>query len=119
MKIAFDVHARQPNVQLVKHDAVRQVHGTKEFRLGEFKEANVGAVKNNARRVNVAPAHALLNRIFFVFRQSWNSPAYLSSEAVQSTTFRLRRRSEEQAEACTLTTFRFAGLDDLFAPLPR
>src|SRR6266849_9411494 len=69
MKIAFDVHARQPNVQLVKHDAVGQVHRTKEFRLGEFKEANVGAVKNNARRVNVAPAHSLFNRICLMVSQ--------------------------------------------------
>jgi hypothetical protein len=66
MKIAFDVHAWQPHVQLVKHNAVGQVYRAKEFRFGKLKEANVRAVKNDARRIDVTPAHAFLNRIFFV-----------------------------------------------------
>jgi len=68
VEITFDVHTRQPNVQLVKHDAVGQVDGPEEFRFREFEETNVSAVKNNARRVNIAPAYALLNRVLFVHR---------------------------------------------------
>jgi hypothetical protein len=59
MEVAFQMHARQPNVERVKHDAVRQTNRTEEFSLGEFKEAYVGAVENYARSIYIAPTHAL------------------------------------------------------------
>jgi hypothetical protein len=65
VKVAFEMHARQPDVQLVKEHAVVKSNFTKQLRLSVFEEVNVRAVKNNARGINVAPAHALFNREFF------------------------------------------------------
>src|SRR5437764_194386 len=60
-EVAFEVRARQPDVQFVEHDAVWQADGAEQFGLGELEEAYVSAVKNYARGVNVAPADALLD----------------------------------------------------------
>ena len=68
MEVAFQMNARQPDVELVKHHAVGQTNRAKQFRLGEFKEAYVGAVENYARGIDVAPAHALFDGVFFVVR---------------------------------------------------
>mgnify|MGYP003694509701 CR=1 FL=1 len=61
MKVAFEMNARQPDIEFIKDLAVRHAHGPKQFRLGDFKEANVRAVENNAGSVDVAPAHAFFN----------------------------------------------------------
>jgi hypothetical protein len=45
-----------------------QAYLAKQLSFGELKEVNVRAIKNNARRVDVAPAHTLFNRKFFVTR---------------------------------------------------
>ena len=64
MEVAFEVNTWQPHVKLVKHDTVRQTNGTKQFRLSEFKEAYVGAVKDYAGGIYIAPAHALFDAVF-------------------------------------------------------
>lgn len=64
MKVAFKMDSGQPNIKLVKDNAVRQSHGAKEFRLGEFKEANVRAIKNNTCGIDVAPADAFFDGEF-------------------------------------------------------
>lgn len=69
MEVAFQVNARQPDIELVKHNAVRQTYCAKQFRLGEFKKADVSAVENYSRRVDVAPADALLDGVFLVLCQ--------------------------------------------------
>jgi hypothetical protein len=62
------MHARQPDLQLVKHLSVSESDFSKQLRFGKLEEVNVSTVKNNARRVDVAPAHALFNRKFLVTR---------------------------------------------------
>src|SRR6185436_967953 len=75
MKVTFEMHARQPNPELVKEHSVMQPNGTKQFRLRKLEEMNVSAVKDNARRIDITPAHALFNRKFFVGRHqfSWTT----------------------------------------------
>src|ERR1043165_7920981 len=38
-KVAFQMRARQPHVQLVEHHAVGEADGAKQFRLGKLEEA--------------------------------------------------------------------------------
>src|SRR5262249_44347894 len=66
MKVTLEVHARQPDRQLVKHHAVVQAGCTKQLRLSKLEEMNVSAVKDDARGVDVAPADAFFNREFLV-----------------------------------------------------
>src|SRR6266446_4877018 len=73
MEVTLQMDARQPDVEFVKHDAVRQADSTKQFSLGEFKEAYVGAVENYAGGIYVAPAHALLNGVFVWLRHKTTS----------------------------------------------
>src|SRR5438132_11173104 len=61
MKVTLQMHARQPDVQLVEDHAVRQTDRAEQFRLGNFKKANVRAVKNDAGGVHIAPAHAFFD----------------------------------------------------------
>src|SRR5689334_12272811 len=61
-KVTLEMHARQPDLQLVKHLAVSQADFAKQLSLGKLEEVNVSAVKNNARRVDIAPADTLFNR---------------------------------------------------------
>src|SRR6185369_3882655 len=49
MKVTLEMHARQPDMQLIKHHSVVQPDGAKQLRLGIFKEVNISAVKDNAR----------------------------------------------------------------------
>src|SRR2546423_7014189 len=61
MKIAFEMHARQPDVELVEDLAVGHPDRAKQFRLGNFKEANIRAVENYVRRVDITPTHAFFD----------------------------------------------------------
>src|SRR6185369_12646307 len=70
MKITLEMHARQPDLQLVKHHSIMQPDSTKQLRLSKLEEVNVSAVENNARGVDIAPPHALFNREFLVVRHS-------------------------------------------------
>src|SRR6476469_5324020 len=70
MKVTLEMHARQPDLQLVKHHSIMQPNRAKQLRLGKLEEVNVSAVKDYARGVNVAPAHALFNREFFKLSHS-------------------------------------------------
>src|SRR6266516_6270407 len=64
MEVAFQVYARQPDVEFVKHHTVRQANGSEQLRLSEFEKADVGAVKDDARGIDVTPAHALFDGEF-------------------------------------------------------
>ena len=66
-EVALEVRARQPDVQLVEHHAVRQPDRAEQLRLGELEESDISAVKDDACRVYVAPADALLNTILPIF----------------------------------------------------
>src|SRR5262245_7728844 len=68
MKVTLQMHARQPDIQLIKHHSVMQPYGTKQLRLGILKEVNVSTVKDNARRIDITPAHALFDGKFLVIR---------------------------------------------------
>src|SRR5437764_12222690 len=61
MKVAFEMHARQPDVELIKDFAVRHTDRAKQFRLGNFKEANVRAVEDDVGGVDITPTHALFD----------------------------------------------------------
>src|SRR5205814_343832 len=61
MKIAFEMHARQPDVELVKNLSVRHTDRAKQLRLGNFKEANVRAVEDDVGGVNIAPTNAFFD----------------------------------------------------------
>src|SRR5215207_738324 len=63
VEVAFEMRAREPHVKLVEHHAVRQADRAEQLRLGELEEAYVGAVEDDARRVHVAPADALLDAV--------------------------------------------------------
>ena len=65
MKVALQMNAGQPDVQLVEDHAIWQTDSAEQFRLGNFKKANVRAVKNDAGGVHVAPAHAFFDGEFF------------------------------------------------------
>lgn len=65
-KVAFEMRARQPHIKLVEHHSVRKADRAKQLGLGKLKEAYVRAVKNDARRVNISPAHALLYAILLM-----------------------------------------------------
>ena len=56
MEVAFQMNARQPHVEFVKHDAVRQANRAKQFRFGKLKEANVRAIENDAARRRRRPS---------------------------------------------------------------
>ena len=60
-EVAFEVGARQPDVQFVEHHAVGEAGGAEQLRLGELEEAYVSTVEDYPRGVNVAPADALLD----------------------------------------------------------
>jgi hypothetical protein len=45
-----------------------QTNRSKQLRFGVFEEVNVSAVKDNARRIDITPAHALFDRKFLVGR---------------------------------------------------
>src|SRR6185369_10741400 len=47
MKVTLEMHARQPDMQLIKHYSVMQSNGSKQLRLSVFKEVNVSAVEND------------------------------------------------------------------------
>src|SRR5205814_10717914 len=64
MKIAFEMHARQPDVELIKNLAVRHTNRARQFRLGNFKEANVRAVEDYVGGVNITPTHAFIDGEF-------------------------------------------------------
>lgn len=66
MKVTLEVNARQPHFEFVEHFAVGQSDGAKQFRLGNLEEANVRAVEDDSRRVNVTPTYSLFNRKFFM-----------------------------------------------------
>src|SRR5581483_3654948 len=61
MKVAFEVHARQPDIKFIEYLSIRHTDRAKQFRLGDFKEANVRAVKDDVGGINVAPTDALFN----------------------------------------------------------
>src|SRR5438874_12406538 len=61
MKVAFEMHARQPDVELIKDLSVRHTDRAKQFRLGNFKEANVRALEDDVGGVNITPTHAFFN----------------------------------------------------------
>ena len=65
MKIAFQMNARQPDVEFIENFAVRHADGSKQFRLGNFKEANVRAIEDYRGRIDIAPAHALFDGELF------------------------------------------------------
>ena len=65
MKVAFKVHARQPDIEFVEDFAVRHADRSKQLGLSNLKEANVRAVKNNSRRVDIAPAHTFFDGELF------------------------------------------------------
>ncbi len=54
----------KPDIQLVKDLAVGNSRRAKQFSFGDFKKANVRAIGNNSRRINVAPAHAFFDGEF-------------------------------------------------------
>src|SRR5205085_6848802 len=64
-KVALKMRARQPHVQLVEHHPIGQPDRAEEFGFRKLEEAYVSAVENDARRVNVAPAHALFDDKLF------------------------------------------------------
>src|SRR5205085_3512955 len=55
------MHARQPDVELIKDLSVRHTDRAKQFRLGNFKEANVRAIEDDVGGVNITPTHAFFN----------------------------------------------------------
>src|ERR1051326_4099285 len=61
MKITFEVHSRQPDVELIENFPVRHTGGAKQFGFGNFKKANVRAVEDYRRRIDITPAHAFFN----------------------------------------------------------
>ena len=63
-EITLDMNARQPDVELLEHYAVRQADGAKQLGFSEFKEANVRAVENDAGSINIAPTHPLFDCVF-------------------------------------------------------
>jgi len=69
MEVAFKMNPGQPDVELFKHYRIRQIHCAKEFRFGNFKKTNIGAVENYARGVNIAPADSIFDGVFFVLGQ--------------------------------------------------
>src|SRR5205814_1892962 len=56
-----EMHARQPDVELIKNLSVRHTDRAKQFRLGNFKEANVRAIENNVSGVYITPTHAFFD----------------------------------------------------------
>src|SRR5258706_335491 len=66
-KVAFQMHPRQPDIQIVKNFSIRQACDAEKFRLGNFEEAKIRAIEDNPRGVNVAPQDAFFNREFFRF----------------------------------------------------
>jgi len=69
MEVAFQVNPGQPDVEFFKHYRIRQVHRAKQFRLSNFKKANVGAVENYARGVDVAPTDSIFDGVFLMLGQ--------------------------------------------------
>ena len=68
VKVALEMHAGQPDIQFVKHNAVGQSHRAEEFSLRKLKEMNISPVENNACRIDITPAYTLLNSEFSEFR---------------------------------------------------
>src|SRR5215216_2886436 len=66
MEVTLEMHTREPDLQLVEHHSVMKTNFTKEFCLGKLEEVNVSAVEDDARRIDIAPAHALFDSEFFV-----------------------------------------------------
>lgn len=62
-KVAFQMRAWQPDIQLVKQHAVRQADGAEKLRFGELEKAYVSTVEDNTRRIHISPTHALFNLI--------------------------------------------------------
>src|SRR6266496_542118 len=65
-EVTFEMHAGQPDIELVKHHAVRQSDRAKQLGFSKLEETDIGAVENNSGSVDVAPTHALLNPEFLV-----------------------------------------------------
>lgn len=63
-KVAFEMSARQPHVQFVEHHAVGKTDGAEKLCFSKLEEANVSAIEDNARRVDIAPANALFDNVF-------------------------------------------------------
>ncbi len=62
------MHARQPDIQIVKYLAVGHAHRAKQFGLSYFKKADVRTVENNSRGVDVAPQYTFFDGEFPGFR---------------------------------------------------
>ena len=69
MEVAFQVNPRQPHIEVVKHNAIRQAHSAEQFRLSDFKKTDVSAVEDYARSVDVAPADSIFDGVFLLLSQ--------------------------------------------------
>src|SRR6266513_2557961 len=108
MKIEFKVHTRQPNIQFIEDLSIRQPGHAKQFGLRNLKEANVRAVKNDARGVHVAPSHAFFDGEYFahlVVNRSILIQEFCPSST--STRGRVFRRRNLRTKAAAL--YKFCG----------
>jgi hypothetical protein len=65
MKITLQMDAREPKVYFVEYHAVGKSHSAEELCLSNFKETNIGSVKNDPGCVDIAPTDAFFNRETF------------------------------------------------------
>jgi hypothetical protein len=63
VEVALDPHARQPDAQDFKEEAVVQSRRAQQLRFGEPKEPQIRLVVNDARGVNIFPADILLDAV--------------------------------------------------------
>jgi len=63
VEVALDAHARQPDAQDFKEEAVVQSRRAQQLRFGEPKEPQIRLVVNDARGVNIFPADILLDAV--------------------------------------------------------
>jgi hypothetical protein len=81
-EVAFEMRTRQPHVEFVEHSTVRQTDRAEKLRLGYLEKTYVRAVKDDARRVHIAPTDAFLYAKLPRFRLC------LAHRFIQSTTHR-------------------------------
>src|SRR5215210_4953099 len=66
MKVALEMHTRQPDLQLIEHHSIMKANFSEEFCFSKLKEVNVSAIEDDARSIDIAPAHTLFNSECFV-----------------------------------------------------
>lgn len=61
VEVTFKMNSWQPDVQLIEHYSIRQASRPEEFGFSKLKEANVSAIEDNARGIDITPANPLLD----------------------------------------------------------